>query len=383
MSRGELSSTAIQAKEIRARLKVEFPNIKFSVRTDNYSMGSSIRIKWDNAPITAQVRTIAAEFESVSRDEYTGEILSGGNTYVFADREITDEYRAQVEQYIIGEFTRYNWEYNRQWSRAEERMIETQQVQMVAPVEVATVEAIAPQPVTVTLNEEKRGIEIRFESKPSDGILSMLKENGFRWGRGFWWAKQSPERLTLANAIVDMLATPAQSATPATVQMVADAPAEVVESDAPGEVETIDRYATPEYAANCHMKAWDMEEDQLSNTFDTLHIPHDIAGGKFIFRNLTREQYAHVVRINETNGAIIFDDGGEYVSVQSAQIIDFTSRRVKSWMDNLTPEQHLKLHLITEIIGADEVGASVAKGMSVDQLFTIAAEVYMQNKKQM
>lgn len=45
------------AKAIRSILKVEFHGVKFSVRGDNYSMGSSIRISWIDGPTSKQVES--------------------------------------------------------------------------------------------------------------------------------------------------------------------------------------------------------------------------------------------------------------------------------------------------------------------------------------
>ena len=58
---------------------------------------------------------------------------------------------------------------------------------------------------TMTLNNEKNGIEIRFGEKPLQGTLTMLKTNGFRWhSQGkFWYAKQTAERLELAQMLAD------------------------------------------------------------------------------------------------------------------------------------------------------------------------------------
>src|SRR5712664_1297342 len=75
----ELSSVAAAAAEIRAGLKKAFPGVKFSVRSDNYSMGSSINVKWVDGPTPKAVEKIAHAHERIDRDSYSGEILSGGN----------------------------------------------------------------------------------------------------------------------------------------------------------------------------------------------------------------------------------------------------------------------------------------------------------------
>lgn len=47
--------TVETAKLIRKVLRTEFPATKFSVRSDFYSMGSSIRVRWTNGPTCAEV----------------------------------------------------------------------------------------------------------------------------------------------------------------------------------------------------------------------------------------------------------------------------------------------------------------------------------------
>lgn len=56
---------------------------------------------------------------------------------------------------------------------------------------------------TMNLNTQKNGIELSFSEKPSEAIRNSLKAIGFRWSgkMGIWWAKQTEERLTLANEL--------------------------------------------------------------------------------------------------------------------------------------------------------------------------------------
>lgn len=58
---------------------------------------------------------------------------------------------------------------------------------------------------TMTLNSALNGIEITFPEKPSQNTLTALKTNGFRWHgkKKVWYAKQTPERLTVAQEITD------------------------------------------------------------------------------------------------------------------------------------------------------------------------------------
>lgn len=85
------TTTAEHAKEIRATLKAELgaTSKDVSVRTSNYSMGSSISVVIRSPKFRlADVERIANRHERVSRDS-TGEILSGGNRFVFV--EYSDE----------------------------------------------------------------------------------------------------------------------------------------------------------------------------------------------------------------------------------------------------------------------------------------------------
>lgn len=47
--------------------------------------------------------------------------------------------------------------------------------------------------MNITFNNEKNGIEIRFDNKPDSGIIEELKKNGFRWSgkQKMWYAKQT------------------------------------------------------------------------------------------------------------------------------------------------------------------------------------------------
>ena len=91
---------ATRAKLIRQRLKKEhgWTSKHVSVRISRYSMGSSIRIRikdW-RVPLFL-VQRVASGMQRVRYCEATGEILSGGNSFVFVDYEhgALDEFAAQ------------------------------------------------------------------------------------------------------------------------------------------------------------------------------------------------------------------------------------------------------------------------------------------------
>ena len=64
------------------------------------------------------------------------------------------------------------------------------------------------------INKEFNGIEITFDSKPAAETLEALKASGYRWHRAkkVWYAKQTAERLTLAQSITGEQITEATKA---------------------------------------------------------------------------------------------------------------------------------------------------------------------------
>jgi hypothetical protein len=71
----------------------------------------------------------------------------------------------------------------------------------------ATAAAPSPMPAddrpTVTRNEERNGVEIRFPRKPADALLADLKAHGWRWSRfaACWYNRHSPEAVAYADAL--------------------------------------------------------------------------------------------------------------------------------------------------------------------------------------
>lgn len=94
------SSLVIGARNIRKELKAVFPNIKFSVRSESYSMGCSIHIGWTDGPLTDEVEAVVNKYEYGTFDAMTdcaGSIdsqfidLFGGARFVSPSRSVSDE----------------------------------------------------------------------------------------------------------------------------------------------------------------------------------------------------------------------------------------------------------------------------------------------------
>lgn len=60
---------------------------------------------------------------------------------------------------------------------------------------------VESEEVEITYNEEKNGIEVKFNTKPAQEVINDLKANGFRWHRvkKVWYAKQTDERIEFVN----------------------------------------------------------------------------------------------------------------------------------------------------------------------------------------
>jgi hypothetical protein len=93
-------TTAEMAKVVRQVLKAEFPGTKFSVRSDNYSGGSSIRVHYDSTQVYSRdvddkVKMLqGATFDGmIDLKSYrnvtlpSGEVIQGGADFIFVSNE--------------------------------------------------------------------------------------------------------------------------------------------------------------------------------------------------------------------------------------------------------------------------------------------------------
>ena len=62
-SESKLSAAALAASNIRKELKAKWPGVKFSASSENYSMGSSVRIEWTNGPKYEEVSAITRKYQ--------------------------------------------------------------------------------------------------------------------------------------------------------------------------------------------------------------------------------------------------------------------------------------------------------------------------------
>ena len=63
--------------------------------------------------------------------------------------------------------------------------------------------------LSININEDKKGIEVRFDEKPSDHLTSLLGNLGFRYSykQNMWYASHTPQRLSFADQLKTRLET--------------------------------------------------------------------------------------------------------------------------------------------------------------------------------
>ncbi|MCP3660200.1 MAG: hypothetical protein GY830_07815 [Bacteroidetes bacterium] len=92
------TQAALAAKAIKKELKSKFPNVKFSVRSDNFSMGDSVNVSWINGVPARLVEEIISKYQYGSFNGME-DIYEHTNTrddmpqskFVSCHREISDE----------------------------------------------------------------------------------------------------------------------------------------------------------------------------------------------------------------------------------------------------------------------------------------------------
>ncbi len=85
---GKISSQARAAKNLKRELTQAFPGIAFSVRSDSFSMGDSVDVKWQDGPTAAQVKEIARKYQDSSFDSMQDMSTYDGSAYGSAVEQV-------------------------------------------------------------------------------------------------------------------------------------------------------------------------------------------------------------------------------------------------------------------------------------------------------
>ncbi len=234
------------AANIKRELEKFFPGIDFSVKSESYSGGDSIHIKWTDGPLEKEVKPITGKYQEGYYDgmidmyEYIPSVFTGtygGAKHVFTNREysiatiqaaidsIWEEYKANIEKhnnpipekstpeiYQNGD-TRHIKIFDNQnghdyLDTAINAYLHDYRPELPEPTPPPEPDGTTPAGsnngnITLTYNKEKNGIELKFRSRPSEEILDTLKANRFRWSKfqKIWYARQTPQAIKTAERI--------------------------------------------------------------------------------------------------------------------------------------------------------------------------------------
>lgn len=126
MKTKQKSEHALCAQEIRKLLKKFWPNTKFSVTSESYSMGNSVSINWTDGPTYKSVKELVnmyqyGNFNSMedcyditNRDEGIPQVK-----HVLCSRDISD---GVLEDYARKQASKYDIGYQSLWESNQELM---------------------------------------------------------------------------------------------------------------------------------------------------------------------------------------------------------------------------------------------------------------------
>ncbi len=96
------------SKEVRKVLKKAFPDTKFSVRSEIYSGGSSIDVRWTNGASEDKVEQVIGQYHGSDFDGMIDLKSSNGrpygNDYIFCHRTVTDDIKLKEAQEIAKKY---------------------------------------------------------------------------------------------------------------------------------------------------------------------------------------------------------------------------------------------------------------------------------------
>lgn len=268
---GEYASHSIGSRNLKRELTRAFPGIKFSVKSDSYSGGSSIDVSWELGPTTEAVKAISDKYQTADFngmediEEYRHALwpeIFGGAKYVSETRDdgaavnvvalalcarwkitppadgksffnlyLNDDHRGGsdigctarqilfAQSYPAGAIItgiENTGEPAGQWK-------DILRATYTAPSPVGQPCGAAPLPaaqsalpagnsITVKHNADKNGVEIHFPGKPAAAVLTDLKSNGWHWSRfnACWYAPRNSGSVTYAARLAGL--TDAQTA---------------------------------------------------------------------------------------------------------------------------------------------------------------------------
>lgn len=104
------------AQLIRETLKIEFPGVKFSVRSSRFSNGTAVDVQWVDGPTTKEVDSVVGFYSGstfdgmidLSSPKYHqtegGEVIQYGAKYVQAQRSFSAEFLQHMVDYAVATY---------------------------------------------------------------------------------------------------------------------------------------------------------------------------------------------------------------------------------------------------------------------------------------
>ena len=117
MASRQLAGAALTAKLIKKRLTALYPGVKFSVRSDVFSMGDSVDIRWTDGPLRESIEVITKQYQNGSfnsmEDIYEYEAIDPalgceGAKYVNCHHELSPKHRAMLEEKAVEHYGSLN-----------------------------------------------------------------------------------------------------------------------------------------------------------------------------------------------------------------------------------------------------------------------------------
>ena len=204
------TKSAILANQLKAELRTAFPGMKFSVKSDNFSMGSSIDIRWIDGPTVKDVKEITDKFEDISYDSYTGEILSGGNRYVSCIRDFSDETRRSVFDELKSRYDIFNDlelnDFDRGMMNHEQQSLiwkTLTQLNLYKKPEIKSIIStnLESNSLFITVTHDRDWTWLKFADKPDESTREILKFHGGRFSgkRVAWYFTEKIEEAQIKS----------------------------------------------------------------------------------------------------------------------------------------------------------------------------------------
>jgi hypothetical protein len=235
------------AKILREELKKHWPTVKFSVRCDRYSMGSSIDVKYNDGPPQKAVEAVVKPFvgstfdgmQDLKSPRFTRYKINGvmrdvhfGGDFIHVRRNHTPEGEAKIKATIKEKYG-FDWSHDMDFQPGVSEQLLNRgfrtpwHLWSTVANEVDFTKKNGHKPIqtteqkeveyTITETSEKGGVEVKFPSHPGDAICFNLSSAGFRWSRfaRVWWIKPQSEehRTEIVNNLRQMLSANVASQT--------------------------------------------------------------------------------------------------------------------------------------------------------------------------